>query len=334
VKDFITGQLAATSARVADADRDNQQLPDALAAEAAQVEFPQATDRSPADVATPGPAVPSATSALLGSPIFRSQGLADQKLTLQPPSQPGRLPKLDGSADLLWRQCRSLPPYIPATSFAEAVVDLVVPDATREITMATVRQHVGALPDTMTALKPSLQALVKNAGNDIGVFRTSVERWYDNEMDHVSREYKRYITKIALVVGTVIVLLFNINTITIGRYLYTDPAVNAAVSSVAAKTTACPAGESQQACLAILRAQMSATTVAGLPIGWPTVIDCNVPIARCNWLDQRGIFSRHGGSAGQAVLFLIGFLLTIVALIPGTRFWFGLLSRIGKALGF
>ena len=77
------------------------------------------------------------------------------------------------------------------------------------------------------------------------------------------------------------------------------------------------------------QAQLSAATQAGLPIGWATIRDCTGPGAPCNWLDQRGVFSRHGGSGWQAALVLIGFLLTIVALVPGARFWFGLLSKLG-----
>ena len=69
---------------------------------------------------------------------------------------------------------------------------------------------------------------------------------------------------------------------------------------------------------------------AGVPIGWGTVRDCAEPRAQCNWLDQRGIFSRHGNSGWQLMLVLIGFLVMIVALVPGARFWFGLLSRFGS----
>ena len=51
---------------------------------------------------------------------------------------------------------------------------------------------------------------------------------------------------------------------------------------------------------------------------------------RCNWLDQRGIFSRHGNSGWQLVLVLIGFLIMIIAIVPGAQFWFGLLSKLGS----
>ena len=59
------------------------------------------------------------------------------------------------------------------------------------------------------------------------------------------------------------------------------------------------------------------------------VRDCAAAGTRCNWLDQRGIFSRHGNSGWQLVLVLAGFLIMIIALVPGARFWFGLLSKLG-----
>ena len=317
---------------------------------------PAAAPPGAAPAAAPGHAEqppephPSATGAVLGSPILRSQGMAGQissrKLTLEPagqprrlsrlpgrrPSMPGRLPSMtaDKTAGGLWRQCRSLPSYISAASFAEAVVDLVVPDAAGRTTMTDVRQGVNALPDVMSPLKPSLQALVKNAGHDIDAFRAAVERWYDDHMDRVSGWYKRHVAKITLAAGGILIVLLNINAITIGRTLYTESTVSTAISSVAAKGTSCPATDSQQACLANLQAQLSAAATAGLPIGWGTVRDCAADGAHCNWLDRRGIFSRHGSSWEQVVLALLGFLIMIIALVPGAQFWFGLLSRIGS----
>jgi len=332
---FIIRQRVTNARAAANARRDNGQLQEAAReAEAALAEFTQLTDLSPAAGANSGSAVPSATSALLGSPILRSRGMTAQNLTLQP-SKPGRLPELTaGSGGRLRTQRRSLPPYIPAESFAEAVVDLVVPEATREITMATIRQDVDALPDVMTTFKPSLQALVKNAGDDIGVFRTLVERWFDHQMDHVSREYKRRVAKITLAAGTVLVLLFNVNALMIGRYLYSnETSVDLVVSTVAAKSASCSGSNTMTECLQSLRRNVSPELQPVLPIGWSTVQDCSGPNADCNFLDQHAVFSPQGGSLVEAPLFLIGFLLTILALLPGARFWFGLLSKLRDALG-
>ena len=301
--------------------------------------------------AAKGQAAPkSATGALLGSPILGNQGMPGQITTRQltldsagnAKNKPAPLPKST------WRDTpslrRSLPSYIPARSFAEAVIDLVVPDAGGLTTMNTIQHYIGQLPDSMSTLRTSLEALAANAAGDMTLFRTSVEHWYDDHMARVSGWYKRHVTIITLVVGAILVLLLNINTITIGRALYGDSAIRSAVSAVAAKGTNCPASpspspspspsssssESQLTCLGNLEAQLTSAARAGLPFGWSIVSDCAGPDVHCNWWDQHGIFNRHGGSPWQFVLVLLGFLITIAAIAPGAQFWFGLLAKFGS----
>jgi hypothetical protein len=279
------------------------------------------------------PATKSATGALLGSPILRSQGMIGQitsrHLTLQP-GKAGRPSRITtGTWRRPWRACRSLPSYISAKSFSAAIIDLLVPNAAGQTTMAQVQDGIDTLPGWMPTLKESLQTLAANAGEDIDLFRTSVENWYDDHMSRVSGWYKRHVAKITIVVGTTLILLLNINTLTIGRTLWNNSVVRTAVSTVAAKTTSCQ-NQSQQDCLASLQKQLSGGAQAGLPIGWATVPDCAAPGTSCNWLDQRGIFSRHGGSGWEIVLVLIGFLITIIALTPGARFWFDILGKLGS----
>jgi hypothetical protein len=299
----------------------------------------------PAQTSSAGPSPAgqlSATGALLGGPILSNQGIAGQfpnrTLTLAPTKGSGRLPKMTAERTPdpgtgqkpggLWNQRRSLPSYISARSFGEAVIDMVVPDATAQTTMDTIQQNVNALPDSMSALKPSLQALVKDASGDISRFRTSLEKWYDDHMDRVSGWYKRHVAVITLVVGAFVVVLLNLNALTIGRTLYTENAASTAISTVAAKATSC-SGENNQDCLTNLEGQLSAAAAAGLPIGWGTVRDCTEPKAKCNWWEQRGITSRHGSSGAQLVLVLIGFLIMIISIVPGAQFWFGLLTKLG-----
>jgi hypothetical protein len=276
----------------------------------------------------------SMTAALLGGPILSSQGVAGQlssrKLTLDPTTGTGSLPKMTANktaAGGLWSQRRSLPAYISSQSFAEAVMDLVVPDHTGQTTMTAIEQIIEKLPPTMP-FRQSLQALVSNADDDVSRFRTSLEKWYDDHMDRVSGWYKRHAAQITLVAGAIIVLVLNLNALSIGRTLYTENAVSAAVSTVAAKATSC--SSASQDCLTNLEGQLSAAAAAGLPVGWGTVRDCTELGAKCNWLDQRGIFSRHGDSGWQLVLVLIGFLIMIISLVPGAQFWFGLLTKLGS----
>ena len=277
--------------------------------------------------------IPSATGALLGSPIMRSQGMTgditSRALTL-PAAKPGRPAPLPKGP---WKFRRSLPAYISATSFADALIDLLVPNAGGQTTLDAIDLSLKSLQQKLPVASPlvaSLQTLVANANGSIGRFRTSVESWYDNHMDRVSGWYKRRVAKITLVIGAILVLLLNINTLTIGRTLYSSSVVGAAVSTVAAKATSCSAQEGTQQCLGDLQAQLSAATQAGLPIGWATAAVCAKPKTPCNWLDQRGIFSPSGGSGWELALVLVGFLITIIALTPGARFWFDLLGKLGS----
>jgi hypothetical protein len=275
----------------------------------------------------------SVTAALLGGPILGNQGvsghLSSRKLALDPTTNTGHLPKMHADKTKVGgkrSQLRSLPSYISARSFAEAVIDLVAPDPQGHTTMDAIEQAVQRLPPDLP-FRQSLEALAKNADGDLSRFRTSVEQWYDDHMDRVSGWYKRHVAKITLAVGAIIVILLNLNALTIGRTLYTENAVSSAISSVASKATTC--SSANQDCLANLEGQLSAAAAAGLPVGWGTVRACREPGAPCNWLDQRGIFSPYGGSGWQLVLVLVGFVIMIFSMVPGAQFWFGLLTKLG-----
>ena len=328
--DIIAGRLAGSRAR---------SLIDVPGAEEpAAGTAPEGDAARPAATAADASAAPtglSATGAVLGSPILRNQGIAGQltarSLTLAPSTTTGSPSTLSATGRGSGRrERRSLPAYIPARSFAEAVVDLLVPDATGKTSMSTVRDAVDALPDSMSTFKSSLQALVKTSGDDGELFRTSLEHWYDNHMARVAGWYKRRVAKITLVVAAALVVLANINAVAIARTLYIDDDVRGAVSAVAAQGTACPAGQTQQGCLVDLETRLADAAGAGLPIGWETVPECASPTAGCNWWDDRGIFDHDGGSFWRVLLLVIGFLLTITALVPGARFWFDLLGRLGS----
>jgi hypothetical protein len=335
LRELVDGGGVSTD--LGNADTAYKDVQDMVRRGTARAEQPPTTtqpEQPASTTAAPAPLM-SATAALLGGPILGNQGMAGQiwtrKLTLAPRAKTSRLPKMTATGGTWnrWAQCRSLPSYISAESFAEAVIDLVVPNAEGQTEMTTIQQNINGMNDSMPTLKSSLQALAKNANNDVTRFRTAVENWYDDHMDRVSGWYKRYVAKITLVFGLILVVLLNINALTIGRTLYSESTVSTAISTVAAKGANCPSSQTGAPCLENLQAQLSAAETAGLPIGWGTVRDCTIPGAKCNWLDQRGVFSRHGDSGWQLVLVLIGFLIMVISLLPGAQFWFGLLSKLG-----
>jgi hypothetical protein len=305
----------------------------------------------------------SATSALLGSPILNSQGMtgtisarqlmvmeaktkvmatdkgkpaeSDPQETLKPPKTFTALNSLDPRNWFrTWRLRQGLPSYISSRSFAEAVVDLVIPDKSGQTNMAQIQDAIDQLqlsPDSpLGPLKASLESLAKTANGDVTRFRDSVENWYDDHMDRVSGWYKRRTALITLIAGGILVLLLNINAITIGRALYSDSATRTAVSAVASQGNPCPASSSQHDCLAKLEKRVSDAAQAGLPLGWGIVPACTVQNVKCGWLEQHGITTPGDGSWWQVFLAVLGFLATIVALAPGAQFWFGLVVKLNS----
>jgi len=291
----------------------------------------------------------SATGAVLGSPILSSQGMtgdiSSRHLTVtgmkvRATNAPAASPAADGEQTARqprtgplssWSMRRSLPAYIASRSFADAVLGLVIPDASGQTNMGEIQAGVDRLPDTMGPMKTSLQSLVVNAGGDIAKFRTSVEHWYDDHMDRVSGWYKRRTGWITLGAGVILVLLLNVNAVSIGRALYSDSAARTAVSAAATQGNPCPTSASsqqQQNCLENLDKRVSDAAQAGLPLGWGIVPACAAQ--KCDWLEQHGITTPGDGSPWQVILALIGFLATIVALTPGAQFWFGLVVKLNS----
>jgi hypothetical protein len=83
--------------------------------------------------------------------------------------------------------------------------------------------------------------------------------------------------------------------------------------------------------------------LAGLPIGWHTVPAC-APVTtkgktgksspKCtNVFERTGLIGAGFSfwhNVGVFLLVLAGWLLMVIALLPGARFWFDLLGRLGS----
>ena len=312
----------------------------------------------------------SATGAVLGSPILRSQGMVgditSRKLLVQAskPDRPSvrniepkkhapRSNRRSPQKRAPLSDLRSLPAYISPTAFADAVIDLLVPKPTAQTTPAgqttatgqtttgqttldTVRQSLqkimsqDPMPAYMAPLMPlmtSVNTLVTTAEDDITSVRTSIENWYNDHMDRVSGWYKRHVAWFTIIAGAILVILLNINAITIGRALYSNSVIGSAVATAAGNRPPCTTADST--CLGQLQTDLATVAQAGLPIGWATVSACAAGRPACNWWQARGITSTTGNSAWQILLVVVGFLITIVALTPGARFWFDLLGKLG-----
>jgi hypothetical protein len=251
---------------------------------------------------------------------------------IAPMAKYGVMPALAGNAPLTNRQRRGLPAYVPARTAARAIISIAVPDAANRTTMTQISEVLATLPGDANTnpLKGALVALASEAEGDVTQFRRSVEDWYDDHMDRVSGWYKRHARWITLAVAALTVVVFNLNVVAITQSLYGDETLRAAVVTAATEASDCGTKEPAQ-CLDDLRDEIDGAGQAGLPIGWRDVEACSEP-ATCSFAERKGLLSVDGGSTTDAthlLTILLGWALMTAAALPGARFWFDALSKLG-----
>jgi hypothetical protein len=206
----------------------------------------------------------------------------------------------------------NLPSYIPARVFSSALFDLLfagAPDATTAPTLSTMLAKAQELPDSKG--KQAILTLVNQAGGDITRTRQAFETWYNDGMERVAGWYKRKTQLVLFFVGLIIAVSLNVDSITIGRSLWANPALRSYAVAAAeqyalanSKTAPKPSADAQQD-LAVLQS-------LALPIGWSHV---------------QGTPGKPSLSISNLVFVLTGWFLTAIAMTLGAPFWFDTLNR-------
>ena len=271
----------------------------------------------------------------------------------------------------IWRSSPKLPTYIPAQNFALALLDIAVPaDAENQSgatgTLADPKNYghstnpIKALRNAIVSeniippdskLGKALLTLIDSAGNDVAQARVNIETWFNSGMDRVSGWYKRRTQFIIFVIGLLVAIALNADTILVVRKLSTDKQLRDSVAAAAveyakADATASPtpkpsaaptpgatpkpvAGDAcwQAECkdspdsprcnLQKSRCELGSL---GLPIGWAGTSDLSVTWPGWHW-------KQYGGWWWQIYWHGIGWLLTALAISLGAPFWFDLLNK-------
>jgi hypothetical protein len=205
-----------------------------------------------------------------------------------------------------------LPSYLAPGTFAVALMDTLAPatdGTTRTDPLEDVRKGINALPDG--DLKRSLLAMLTNARGDIARFRASVESWFDNTMARVSGWYKRRSQWVLLVIALVVTLAINADSLQIGKALWRDDVLRAAVTQQATAQQQQTKGQADPA------KAIESVKALNLPIGWSFAKD-----------DPR----RPGGVGGW-IGKVLGLVLTTLALSLGAPFWFDFLGKVSRLRG-
>lgn len=220
------------------------------------------------------------------------------------------------------------PSYVTSRTFALALLDHLAQEGAKpgakpapgkaEKTKVDVEQiRAGLVTVGSPQLTGSLEALIREAGEDVKALQAGVERWFNDTMDRAGGWYKRKVQTILLGLAVVITLGLNADTIMIGNALIRDATLRATVVAAAEQYTHRPAPDSsavQGASLDGLRAELADLQ---LPIGWS--YESQDPAADRDfvwWLTK-----------------ILGLALTALAVSLGAPFWFDVLNRVTKLRG-
>ena len=213
-----------------------------------------------------------------------------------------------------WRRERH-PAYLPSRTVVSALLNLDVEAQTKE-TGATVddalKRMEKAVQDipvervraALTALLNEADERTDDAAKKLEFFRRSAETWYDDTMARVSGWYRRRVQIVLWVIAIVVVLLLNVDTVAIGRTLWSDDAVRAAVVAQAEEA----AGSRDPSAIT------ESVDKLAIPLGW----------------DFKGGPQDLPGGWEAWVGKVIGLLLTAAAVSLGAPFWFDLLGKVAR----
>lgn len=207
---------------------------------------------------------------------------------------------------------RGLPSYVPASSFAKALLDIAVhgvtsgkqggePSDGAATTLESLRARLSDPQSPISArVRRVLVHALDTARGDAEQAKKSLEAWFNDSMDRVSGWYKRSTQWLVFVIAVVVTVAGNVDSIGVAKHLYRDEAArNAAVVSAQAMVVEGKPPSKEQAREVLERLE--------LPIGWSSA---TVPKGS-EWFNR-----------------VLGWLLTAFAATLGAPFWFDVLNKV------
>jgi hypothetical protein len=219
-----------------------------------------------------------------------------------------------------------LPSYIPSRTFALALIDVL--NADKEQGYRAMSSITKALAEHDNKAAQALLTLAIDARGDVVAFQRNLEQWYNDAMDRVSGWYKRYTQRVLVVIGLLLAVAFNVNSVRVARTLWLDRDARQAIVDAAgnyAKDHPTATNQAAPADAGKLKEQLQSnvdvftqvTTSALLPLGW-----------KHPWHFYEDYFRLAPKDAIFAALtILAGWVMTALAISFGAPFWFDTLNK-------
>jgi hypothetical protein len=188
-------------------------------------------------------------------------------------------------------------------------------------------------------MRQKLQDVLQTARN-LGDARRRLEEWFDAGMTRAQELFTRRLQFFSLLVGAILAILLNVDTLYIGQTLWNDPVLRQATvdaANVAAEEIQAAVGtevEGLEESVAVAQETVNDLLELRLPVGWyyQAVDDAADAGTILNMRqDTRNLWNLLPGNnpdwLGLLVQKIIGLILTTIAVMQGAPFWFDLLRR-------
>ena len=223
----------------------------------------------------------------------------------------------------------SLPSYIPAARFAQALL------AANKGTVNRVKSNSSEPPNEQSNAAPGhletvLSAVLADTRSHLLTDQQKIEAWYNDAMDRATGWYKRKTTLWIWGIAIVITLALDANTLGIAKILWSNQAVRSAV--VEAAKARSQAGQSGEAAPLVEYADPQhpeASKAINIPQeltdGERQALGSVLPGWKQDW---ENLSSSTGWEwTGWWTSHLLGWIFTVLALSLGAPFWFDMLNK-------
>jgi hypothetical protein len=214
---------------------------------------------------------------------------------------------------------------------------------------ADLRRGIAALSVISPEVNQTLNALLLNLEEYVGEHesklakaRQNVEEWFDDSMDRVSGTFKRYSQMMALIIGFVIALILNVDSIDLTLYLWREPTVRQVLAENAASFEL-PGDEMETNPEEALRSFRQQFAGLSLPVGWGINRSEGTALsdANCQLFPSVGqsfgipvvgtpfcVIPPQATNQNNLAVKLLGIVITALAARQGAPFWFDILKRV------
>ena len=205
---------------------------------------------------------------------------------------------------------RTPPSYINPKNFSLMMLNVLEKSSNG---MSLVEDQIETLPNG--EMKDVVKMYFNEAESNIDQFKSNLEGWFNDIMDRASGWFKRRVQVILILVGFLIAVSFNVDTLAIFSQLK-----NSEVAQQVAENAALFAGSMDESNLDAIAggeiaSELSKLNQLSLGLGWD------------------GYFSGEESIGMKLFLSILGWLITALAISLGAPFWFDLLTKLVNIRG-